>query len=119
MSFDTEQTVRAELSALVDELERVLKQLDYWQPGPTQAVLRESAVPFSCDTLSFPQWLQWQFIPRMRSVLCGGAPLPGASAIYPYAEICLADADTDVSELLALIERVDAAITAQDGETVH
>jgi len=119
MSSDSEEALRAELSGLVDELERVLKRLDYWEPGPTQAVLRESIQPFSFDTLSFPQWLQWQFIPRMRSVLRGGAPLPGASAIYPYAEVCLEGASTDVSELLELIERVDSAITEHDGETLH
>jgi uncharacterized protein YqcC (DUF446 family) len=119
MSFDPEDALRADLFALVDNLERVLRQLDYWAPAPPKAALLDSAAPFSVDTLSFPEWLQWQFIPRMRSVLYARAPLPGASAIYPYAELCLRDAPADVSELLKLIARLDSVLTEHSADTSH
>ncbi|MGI9330350.1 MAG: YqcC family protein, partial [Gammaproteobacteria bacterium] len=58
----------------------------------------------------FHQWLQWQFLPRMSAALDGHELWPSDSAIYPYAEECLAGRAGDVRELLFLIETLDELI---------
>ena len=101
----------AALSAVVDELEAVLKRMQRWEEQSPEASQLASTLPFSYDKLDFHQWLQWQLIPRMRRILEGDGQLPTHSAIHPYAEECLQPQDARTAELLFLIDHFDALIT--------
>lgn len=105
-------TRRAQLGALMDEIERELRRLELWEThSPAPHALR-SEQPFCFDTLTFTQWLQWIFVARMRELLDGDAPLPQASDIHPLAEHVLAEHAYDSAPLLALIKRVDETLTS-------
>lgn len=109
-------TVRlcTELTVLLIEMEGGLRRLDRWEtvlPGPERLA---SGMPFCHDTLEFTQWLQWVFIPRLRAVLAGGHPLPGACAIAPIAEDAFARIDGDTDALLDSLRSIDRLLTTRD-----
>lgn len=92
-------------------IEQELHVLGWWSlQSPTQADLA-SQEPFCVDTLSFEQWLQWVFLPRMKSIIELDQPLPAASGIQPMAEMVYADRPARVSELLQLLGAFDRLIS--------
>ena len=115
--MESHQRERA-LIAVVDGLEAELRRMQLWEHEPPSETQLASTQPFSYDTLAFPQWLQWQLIPRMRRIFAGEGSLPTQSAIRPYAEDCVEHLD-DPSTLLLLIERFDGLIRGGAGSVTH
>ena len=100
------------LRVIVDRVELELRRIDLWEDAPPTSDALTSREPFSYDTLMFHQWLQWQFIPRMRRILAGHGALPSTSAILPYAQDSMQRyRERDVSELLFLIGSFDELIS--------
>ncbi|HEX5048575.1 MAG TPA: YqcC family protein, partial [Gammaproteobacteria bacterium] len=52
------------LGVVVDAMEAALRRMQLWEQQRPDALRLASTQPFSCDTLRFHQWLQWQLIPR-------------------------------------------------------
>ena len=102
------------LIAVVDDLEAEMRRMQLWEHVPPSDQSLASTRPFCVDTLGFLQWVQWLLIPRMRRIFAGEESLPTRSAIYPYAEDCVAHLD-DPRALLALIERFDRLIRGEGG----
>jgi len=97
----------SELSELLDELEAELKALDFWSdmaPSP-QALASEQ--PFSVDTLSLSEWLQWIYIQRLRALMEAGLPLPAGAHVKPYAEEALKQERQRTGQLLRIIDQID------------
>ena len=107
------------LTAVVDRLEQALRGMELWEDESPSAARLASTRPFSVDTLRFPEWLQWQLIPRMRRILAGDGPLPTSSAIEPYAKECLEDLGGHSAELLFLIGHLDALIRGETPGAAH
>ena len=108
------------LRVIVDRVELELRRIDLWEDAPPASAALTSREPFSYDTLMFHQWLQWQFIPRMRRILAGHGGLPRASAILPYASDCMQRyRKRDVKELLFLIESFDELICEGAPQACH
>ena len=101
---------RCAVAEVLARLRAELQRLNLWELAPPAADRLASAQPFSWDTLMFPQWLQWQFLPRMLAALDGQGLWPSDSAIHPYAEECLASRAHDMRELLFLIQTLDELI---------
>lgn len=99
-----------EIVGILIDMEAELRRLDLWEPcrPPPAALL--STQPFCFDTLSFTQWLQWVFIPKVRGLITAGAALPANSDIYPLAEHVFDRPDYDGAALLELIGRFDSLI---------
>lgn len=92
-------------------IERELRVLGVWEalsPDPQALASRE---PFCVDTLSFEQWLQWIFLPRMKAILESGAALPAVSGILAMAEMVYRDAPQSVAGLLEALKRFDLLIS--------
>ena len=101
------------------EVEATLRTHGKWEkksPGNNELA---SAQPFCMDTLRFEQWLQWVFLPRMRSTIEHTRPLPDKSGIFAYAEEYLHKKDPSTSDLLTLIKRFDDLITLQSSAKKH
>ncbi len=75
-----------QLLDLLDDLETALQRQRLWDAQPPSPDAMASTLPFCIDSMHFQQWLQWIYIPRLRALIDAGAPLPGGSAILPYAE---------------------------------
>jgi len=101
------------------EVEAILRTSGKWdayQP-PTDAL--HSSEPFCIDTLSFEQWLQWVFLPRMKQILEYKRPLPAKSGIFVYAQQQLRKEELPAGQLLSLIKRFDDLILIQSGAQRH
>ncbi len=110
---------RASIAQVVANLAKELRRAGLWESREPSADALASAQPFSCDTLSFHQWLQWRFIPQMNAILENEQRLPRCSAIHPYAEECLADATASPEALLFLLRSFDELISGQDQQVFN
>lgn len=99
-----------EIDGILNDMEAELRRLDLWEPRRPSSSALLSPQPFCFDTLTFTQWLQWVFIPKVRGLVAAGAALPDNSDIYPMAEHVFDRPDYDGTELLALIGRFDSLI---------
>ena len=103
----------ARVNALAEHLlliERELRVLGWWQEEAPSAEAMASQEPFCVDTLTFEQWLQWIFLPRMKLILESGRDLPQASGIRPMAEMAYRERPVEVRSLLDALGEFDRLI---------
>ena len=93
-------------------IERELRLLGLWTVLPPSADALASQEPFCVDTLTFEQWLQWIFLPRMKVILENDHPLPAASGIAVMAQVVYRDRHSEMAGLLGALEDFDQLISA-------
>ena len=96
---------------LLDKIEQELRRQNVWMAIPPSPEAMSSTIPFCMDTMTFSQWLQWVFIPRVRAILDQGSNLPKGSDIKPYAEEAIKVEQLEAPGLLILIEQLDRIMT--------
>ncbi len=77
--------------ALAEQLlliERELRALGVWAMEAPSLEALASQEPFCVDTLSFEQWLQWIFLPRMKTILEEGGHFPRFPAFWRWRKWC-------------------------------
>lgn len=100
-----------EIEQCLAAIEAELRRLGYWQATPPSAQALGSVLPFCCDTLEFPQWLQFIFVAKIRLLLTSAAPLPTACSITPYAEEYFKDSARDAGALFEYLIAIDKLLT--------
>lgn len=100
-------TARDELRALLFQLEAELKVALLWQSEPLPPDAYESKEPFGIDRMSFAQWLQFIFVPRMQALLDAGQPLPSPISISPLAETYFEQVKVADDTLLSVIRSIE------------
>ncbi|MBK4991431.1 YqcC family protein [Pseudomonas sp. S36] len=109
-------TVEQRVLDIADHLmliEREMQVQGWWDDEAPRDEALESTVPFAVDTLSFEQWMQWIFLPRMKIIIELGHPLPSASGILVMAETVFADRPEQSRELRRLLAVFDQLIAAK------
>ncbi|WP_462379468.1 YqcC family protein [Pseudomonas sp. Marseille-QA0892] len=107
----TDRTYQIADQLLLIELE--LRQLGWWElEAPSEEAL-SSVEPFCVDTLSFAQWLQWIFLPRMKTLIERGEALPAASGIRVMAEVVYRETPVQVRSLVDTLGRFDKLIAGR------
>jgi len=101
---------RIRVAALLIDLEAHLRNRLLWDAEEPDPAALASTQPFCIDTLSFPQWLQFVFLPRMRLLLDADLPLPAQCAIAEMAEMQFGAGDG--AEVIALLREIDVAVVA-------
>ncbi|AHL76641.1 pseudouridine synthase [Stutzerimonas stutzeri] len=101
----------AELADQLLLIERELRVHDLWASSPPDAQALASQEPFCVDTLSFEQWLQWIFLPRMKTILERGEALPTVSGILAMAEVVYRGRSQQMAGLLRALETFDVLIS--------
>ncbi|MEW9681448.1 YqcC family protein [Pseudomonas sp. TE50-2] len=91
-------------------IEQELKVQGWWSDATPSAEALASVEPFAVDRMSFEQWLQWIFLPRMKLILEHGHPLPNASGILVMAETVFVDRPEQSRELRRLLATFDQLI---------
>lgn len=89
------------------ELEEALRNGGLWSPCAPAPSALQSSLPFCVDTLTLEQWLQFVFLPQMRSLLASGAALPSESSIAPMAEQAFAAYPNPLSDVVRILTSID------------
>ena len=67
------------------QLENELKAHGLWsKQSPSQDAMANTS-PFSCEVMSFENWLQFIFIPKMYVLIASNSELPSNIAIAPMS----------------------------------
>lgn len=101
-----------EVAALLIDVEAELRRLQQWQNEPPSASALASTEPFCVDTLTFVQWLQFIFLPRMHELMAARQSPPGRCEIKPLAEEYFRDQRLDTEDLLRTIGELDNALNS-------
>ncbi len=87
-----------------------MRRISLWESQRPSEEALSSLVPFCHDTLAFHQWLQWVFLPKMKTVLETEEDFPSSSEIAPLAEYSLARLPHATDRLLNLLREFDEFI---------
>ncbi len=101
--------VEAKLFAIEAEMRRI----GLWQSEPLPETAYAFQEPFAMDTMAFPQWLQFVFIPRVKSSLAAVGEFPSSSNVGTQA-IREFDGYAEAARLVSLLCEFDALF---DGES--
>ena len=100
-----------QLSAMVKALEEGLQDEGLWLTKEPSKEALSSAEPFAVDTLSFFQWLQFLFLPRIKQMCEEAAQLPEVCSIAPMAEEYFKSHQVDGDTIVARLIDIDQLIT--------
>lgn len=107
----TKRTI-AVAEVLID-IEAELRCLQLWESARPDAELLASVQPFAVDTLSFPQWLQFIFIPRMYAMIEAEIPLPTTCGMTPMAQEFFSMLPLHSAPLIAHLQRMDELLSKE------
>jgi uncharacterized protein YqcC (DUF446 family) len=69
----------------IDAIEAEMKRIGYWQDAPLTPEQYDFRAAFAADTMAFPQWLQFIFIPNVRAIVARQGAFPASSQVGAYA----------------------------------
>lgn len=101
----------AQLTQTLLKIEAELKAMGFWTETPPSEAALASTQPFCVDTLSLPEWLQYIFLPRMRTLLEADLTLPAECGIAPIAEEFFKQTCANGQYIIALLEQVDQLLS--------
>jgi uncharacterized protein YqcC (DUF446 family) len=101
------------VAEILIDIEQELRQLQLWEQEPPSAAALASTAPFAIDTLNFPQWLQFIFIPRLHKLIEMNAALPAVSGVTPMAEQYFQVLDLHSAPLLTHLQKIDNLLSGQ------
>jgi uncharacterized protein YqcC (DUF446 family) len=93
------------------DIEKELRELQLWDSEMLSEEALSSVQPFAVDTMTFPQWLQFIFLPRMAALLEQGHPLPGNCGIAPMAEQYFSVLHLHSQVLIAQLQKIDQLLS--------
>lgn len=97
--------------AVVEEkltaIEAEMRRIGMWQAEPLAEEQYDFHQAFAMDTMAFPQWLQFIFIPRVKSSLEARGDFPSSSSVGVQA-IREFDSYAEAGELVSLLCEFDA-----------
>lgn len=112
MSIDK---IHHELREHLLQLQTELQAQKLWSTTAPDPKALESTMPFMYDTLQLHEWLQWVFIPRLQALIDAKGALPHQSHIHALADHEWEKrSDFDKTQLLRLINRIDATLNGCD-----
>jgi uncharacterized protein YqcC (DUF446 family) len=106
-------SIHRQLALLLVELEAAMKAVGQWSDKAPSAEAMASVEPFACDTLSFAQWLQFIFIPRLGQLIAEEGELPRQSDIAAMAEMVWAEHARSLAEVFRLLRQIDGLLVGQ------
>ncbi len=112
---DPAASVNIAVAELLIDIEAQLRQLGLWErePPPPQALASDQ--PFSVDTLTLPQWLQFIFLPTLYRLLAEGQPLPGRCGIAPMAQEYFRGLALASATLEQTLLKMDLILSGEEG----
>lgn len=104
---------RRELASLLQAVEKELRAMQLWDKQMPSAQALASDQPFAIDKLTFNQWLQFVFLPKMAEVIETASALPESCSVAPMAEEFYRAEQVDAISLIRHLAAIDALICDQ------
>ena len=101
------------IAEVLVDIEKELRDLRLWEFEMIAEEAFLSEQPFAVDTMTFPQWLQFIFLPRMYFLLDQQQSLPSNCAIAPMAEQYFAPFNLNSSALVDHLQRIDNLLSSK------
>lgn len=95
------------VAEILMDIEKELRDLRLWEFETPPEEALASTQPFAIDTLNFPQWLQFIFIPRLYWMVEQRTPLPSVSGVKPMAEEYFSVLNLNSATLVLHLDRID------------
>lgn len=95
------------------DIEKELRDLQLWDDVMISDEVLMSDQPFAIDTMTFPQWLQFIFLPRMYFMIEQQLQLPGNCGVAPMAEQYFSVLSLPSSPLVSHLRKIDELLTGQ------
>jgi uncharacterized protein YqcC (DUF446 family) len=95
------------VSAAIAGVEAEMKSIGYWSTAALLPEAYDFHQAFAMDTMAFSQWLQFVFIPRVRSIVDQRSEFPAKSMVAAQA-VREFDGDTNATRLVSLLSEFDA-----------
>lgn len=111
--------INTQLAKLLLALEIEMQAASLWQADLPSTQALNSTQPFSCDTLTFTQWLQFIFIAKMTKLNSGKAPLPTSVSICPMAEESFKHLGAPAAKLVNVIADIDELLSGKREQTLY
>jgi uncharacterized protein YqcC (DUF446 family) len=99
------------IAEILIDIEKELRDLRFWEFESPSADALASTQPFAIDTLNFPQWLQFIFIPRLYFMVEQRLPLPSISGVKPMAEEYFQVLSLNSLPLILHLDRIDKLLS--------
>jgi len=96
----------ARVTRSINEIEAEIKRIGYWSSEPLPESTYRFQAAFAMDTMTFVQWLQFVFIPRVRDIIAQHGTFPSQSMVGVQA-MREFDGDEDASRLVSLLTEFD------------
>jgi len=94
------------------DIEKELRYLQLWDDAMISEEALASEQPFAVDTMTFPQWLQFIFLPRMYFMLEQQLQLPDNCGIAPMAEQYFSVLNLHSAPLIGCLRKIDGILTS-------
>lgn len=102
MSSTFQQNVRS----YIDQIEKEMRNIGYWQNQPLRPEQMAFEQAFAMDTMTFTQWLQFIFVPRVHEAIASNQ-FPSSSSVGTQA-IREFDGDLEAAHLVELLCEFDS-----------
>ena len=105
--------MHTQIAEVLMDIEAQLRQLGQWDAVAPSAQALASDQPFCVDTLTFPQWLQFVFLPTLYGMLEQQQDLPQRCGMAPMAEEYFRGTGLGSAALVAALARMDALLSTK------
>ncbi|MES2823511.1 MAG: YqcC family protein [Pseudomonadota bacterium] len=95
------------VAELLANVEKELRGLHLWDSVQPSVEALASTQPFAIDTLNFPQWLQFIFVPRLNFMIEQQLPLPNKSSVTAMAGEYFQVLNLNSSLLIKHLQKID------------
>lgn len=93
------------------DVEQELCRLQLWEFEMISEEALASTEPFALDTMSFPQWLQFIFLPRLYFMIEQQQELPMHCSVAPMAEEYFSVLNLHSTPLIRHLQKIDELLT--------
>jgi uncharacterized protein YqcC (DUF446 family) len=90
----------------VDLIEAEMRRIGFWESEPLRPEQMEFTQAFAMDTMTFAEWLQFIFLPRVREAAASNR-FPSGSSVGAQA-VREFDGNPDADTLVTLLSEFDA-----------
>jgi uncharacterized protein YqcC (DUF446 family) len=100
------RNLRQDVVRYADRIEAEIRRIGFWQDEPLRPEQMEFTQAFAMDTMTYAQWLQFIFLPRVREAAAANQ-FPSSSSVGTQA-VREFDGSPEAGDLITLLAEFDA-----------